>query len=531
MNNNFCKYILQHNGTVKQLDLPREMSEGLGMCNPSVFIDKDGKLLCNIRRVNYLFHLSLSNYWNSAYGPTNYHHPDKDVNLRTENYMCELDSNLDIIPDSIKHVEYQKYESKWNFVGEEDVRIVRWNDKLYLTGCRRDTETTGISRMELSEVDDERIELSRTRIPGTGDNTSYCEKNWMPILDKPFHYVKWCNPLEIIEYNPETKETKTVLLKEQDFVSEDELCDLRGSSQVIPVGDMHIAIVHEANLWYNRYKERSAKYYTRFIVWDKDWNVVKLSQRFWFMNFPIEFTNGLAFDGKDFIIPFAVYDNAAYVARLSKEVLFYFIGLTDEEPQRFIKDNGTYNILSDYIFHINSPAYAYQVGIYYFALKQTGPAHAFFLKAAELSAEDPVKYKKIGYDAYYMAQICMESLGERMDKIVHQYNILIQWDPSRYEAYYELSRLYYGANTNLNDHVIAMGFAATAMTKLDNAQNVTSICIDEQYMTERVKTQYAICCYRSFKDYIAVPMLKDLLENGCDTIKEQIKSLGLNLEK
>lgn len=122
----------------------------------------------------------------------------------------------------------------------------------------------------------------------------------------------------------------------------------------------------------------------------------------------------------------------------------------------------------------------------------------------------------------------MESLGERMDKIVHQYNILIQWDPSRYEAYYELSRLYYGANNNLNDHVIAMGFAATAMTKLDNAQNITSICIDEQYMTERVKLQYAICCYRSFKDYIAVPMLKDLLENGCDTIKEQIKSLGLN---
>lgn len=530
MIDNFCEYIVKHNGFVNKLNLPTQYSEGLGVCNPSVYIDKNNKILCCIRRVNYLFHLSLTSYWNSAYGPTNYHHPDKDVNLRTENYLCELNADtLEVKQETIKHVEYQKYEPKWNFVGEEDSRIVCWDNKLYLTGCRRDTEDTGISRMELSEINSNAKEISRTRIPSVKDNSSYCEKNWMAILDKPFCYVKWCNPLEIVEYNPETKSTTTILLKNQNIISSDVLCDLRGSSQVITVDNYYIAIVHEVNLWYNRYSERSAKYYNRFIVWDKDWNVVKLSQRFWFMNFPIEFTNGLAFDGKDFIIPFSVYDNAAFVAKLNKNALYEFIGLeykqSDTENFNFVKSE-----LYSYIYNIYNPEKTYALGMEYYKEKQYSCAHAFFLKSAELSVEDENRYKKIGYDAFYMAQKCIEMCGDRQDKIIHQYNMLIQWDPDRYEAYYELSRQYYGAPVNLNDYLVALGYASVAVSKLNSAQKVTGIDIDEDYMTDRVKFQYGVCCYRCSKDYIAKPILKDLLNNGSDIIKKQIEDLGLVLD-
>ncbi len=527
MENNFSRYILEHGGMIKHLELPVEMSEGLGMCNPSVFIDNDGKILCNIRRVNYLFHLSLTNYWNTAYGPTNYHHPDKDPNLRTENYMCELDKNLDIKPNTLKHVNYQKYEPKWNFVGEEDVRIVRWDGKLYLTGCRRDTESTGISRMELSEMDEDMNEVSRTRVPAPGKNDSYCEKNWMAILDKPYCYVKWCNPVEIVEYDPKTNTTKDILVKDQKILSDDPLCDLRGSSQVLKVDNYYITLVHEVNLWVNRYNERSAKYFNRFLVWDENWNTVKLSQRFWFMNFPIEFTNGLAFDGKDFIIPFSVFDNSAYIAKLSKEAVFGFIGIGEEV------DKTSYAILTptdEYISDIYNPEKSYSVGIEHFYKKQFAEAHAFFIRAAELAAEDYNKHKKIGYDAYYMAQKCLEHAGNRMDKLIHQYNVLIQWDPSRYEAYFELSKLYYGADDNLNDHNNALGFASMAnMLVGDHPIAVTYVNMEEKYMVDRVKMQYGVCCYRCSKDYIAVPVLKDLIENGHETIKNQVKSLNLNL--
>lgn len=525
MNNNFSKYILEHGGFIKKLELPVYMSEGLGQCNPSVFIDNN-KLLCNIRRVNYMFHLCLTNHWNSAYGPTNYHHPDQDLNLRTENFMCELNPNtLEVIQDTLHHIDYQPYEPKWNFVGEEDVRIVRWDDKLFVTGCRRDTETTGISRMELSEIENFK-EISRTRIPAPGKNDSYCEKNWMAVLDKPYHYIKWCNPVELVKYDPEKNITETVLIKPQTYASNDQICDLRGSSQVIPVDDYYIAIVHEVNLWYNRYKERAAAYYTRFVVWDKNWDTVKLSDRFWFMNFPVEFTNGLAFDGKDFIIPFSVYDNAAFIAKLNKNALFEFIGIGNPKNTKsgFVVNNKLY----EYIMNISDPTYSYIFGMDYYNNKQYSCAHAFFMRTAELSVDKP-QYKKIGYDAYYMMQKCLEFVGNRTDKMLKQYNILIQSDPTRYEAFFELSRMYYGGPVNANDPTVGMGYASIAMELFKNYSPITGIQTNKDIEEEKLKFQYAICCYRCAKDYVAVPILKDLMDNGSQFIKKQVKNLGLNI--
>lgn len=53
--------------------------------------------------------------------------------------------------------------------------------------------------MELSLISSGAKETERSRIePPT---KSYCEKNWMPILDMPFHYVKWTSPTEVVKVN------------------------------------------------------------------------------------------------------------------------------------------------------------------------------------------------------------------------------------------------------------------------------------------------------------------------------------------
>jgi len=38
----------------------------------------------------------------------------------------------------------------WEFVGEEDCRVVQWLGDYYLVGVRRDTTTNGVGRMEYS---------------------------------------------------------------------------------------------------------------------------------------------------------------------------------------------------------------------------------------------------------------------------------------------------------------------------------------------------------------------------------------------
>lgn len=143
------------------------------------------------------------------WGPLTYVHPENDMHLRTTNYYLELDSNLNVVRhNKIDTSKFDTYDPMWDFVGLEDARIVRWNEKLYITGVRRDTTTNGQGRMELSEIQvnsDSVVEVSRFRIPPPKDPNSYCEKNWMPVIDKPFHFVKWCNPTEVVKVDPESK--------------------------------------------------------------------------------------------------------------------------------------------------------------------------------------------------------------------------------------------------------------------------------------------------------------------------------------
>ena len=101
------------------------------------------------------------------------------MHLRTHNYYCELDDSLNIARYNKIDMSFgDTYEPKWEFVGLEDARIMRWNGKLYISGVRRDTTTNGQGRMELSEIvvtPDTVKEVSRFRIPAPNNPDSYCE--------------------------------------------------------------------------------------------------------------------------------------------------------------------------------------------------------------------------------------------------------------------------------------------------------------------------------------------------------------------
>ena len=64
---------------------------------------------------------------------------------------------------------------------------------------------------------------------------------------------------------------------------------------------------------------KDGKYRHRFVVWDKDWNIVKVSPRFSFLKAQIEFAVGMCEYGDDYLITFGFQDNAAYVLRVNKE--------------------------------------------------------------------------------------------------------------------------------------------------------------------------------------------------------------------
>lgn len=323
---NFVKLALENGGSIKPLLIPSQDLNGPALTNPSVYND-NGKILVNLRNTNYTLFHSEKKKFEHHFGPLTYVHPENDLHLRTWNYICELDEQLKI--KSYHRIDTSSFPDQelWEFVGLEDGRIVRWNGKLYLSGVRRDTTPNGQGRMELCEIELNQNfvkQISQFRIPTPIDKDSYCEKNWMPIIDMPYHYVKWTNGTEIVKVDTETESCVQL------YVSgwRDLGCgDLRGGSQVIPFGDYRICLVHETFLYRSDAGRKDGFYNHRFVVWDKNWNIVKLSKQFYFMGGNVEFCCGMMTLNNDFYITFGFQDNAAYLLKVSQNVIGEFLDL------------------------------------------------------------------------------------------------------------------------------------------------------------------------------------------------------------
>lgn len=324
--------------SIHPLIIPSEMTNGTGLMNPSVYVDGD-RLLVNVRHVNYTLYHSENKKFQHAGGPLQYLNPENDLTLRTWNYLCELNDDLTIKTINKVDTSQNDVEPLWEFIGLEDARVVRWDGKLYLCGVRRDTTTHGEGRMELSEIVDN-VEVKRTRIPAPGANNTYCEKNWMPVIDQPFTWVKWTNPTEIVRYYFTNNVTITTHLDESAFKSG--MPDFRGSSQVIPYGDYYIAITHEVNLIKPIVGEKDATYRHRFVVWDKKWNLIKYTEAFSFMNADIEFCCGLALYQGNFLISFGFQDNAAFILKVPKQLIEEFLDIKVVSELTTVKDGVEY---------------------------------------------------------------------------------------------------------------------------------------------------------------------------------------------
>jgi hypothetical protein len=322
---NFVKFVLENGGSIHPLIIPADELKGPALTNPSVYLDGD-KILVNLRNINYTLYHSEKKIYENQWGPLVYIHPENDMHLRTWNYMCELDDNMRITKYSRIDTSDFPDQELWDFVGLEDCRIVRWDGKLYVSGVRRDLDSVGTGRMELSEVEigeDYVKEISQYRIPTPENKESYCEKNWMPITDMPFHYVKWTNGTEVVKTDPSSQTTETVILKDWRDIG---CSDLRGGSQVIPLDNgYHMCLVHETDLFNSEAGRKDAVYRHRFIVWDADWNITRISKLFSFMNAHIEFAVGMCEYGDDYLMTFGYQDNGAYLLRANQKLVKDFI--------------------------------------------------------------------------------------------------------------------------------------------------------------------------------------------------------------
>ncbi len=320
---NLVQRAVAHGGKLAPIVIPHGLTSGTGLMNPSVFVDDDGDILVNLRHVNYtLYHAENTQLFPSRWGPLAYLHPEKDRTLRTTNYICRLDENLSITNSAVVDTSELDVDPLWTFIGHEDCRLVKWEGKYFLIGVRRDTTTNGQGRMEYSHIDIDKNswtvkETKRVRIPAPGDDISYCEKNWVPVVDKPYHFIKWTFPVEVVKADPDESGCEQVSLRPGVKPTNDQ----RGSSHLVKWGNMYISISHEVELFKNYLVQKDAFYRHRLLVWDDQLNLVGISKKFSFLDARIEFCAGAAVYNGDLLISFGFQDNAAFILKTPKAVV------------------------------------------------------------------------------------------------------------------------------------------------------------------------------------------------------------------
>lgn len=440
---NVCKMALEAGGDLKHLMIPHNEINGDGLTNGTI-LKVDGNWMLNLRRVAYsLFHSEKDQKYHSPWGPLVYFNPEDDIVLRTTNYICELD-NENLTLKSWAKTDTSKLDVPpiWEFIGHEDVRLVNWDNTLYQTGVRRDTTPNGEGRMELSTVEKsgccswketERVRISTPDGKTNKEGGAYCEKNWMPINDMPYHYVKWTNPTEVVKVDPKKGTSETIAMVDNPKFRSPR--DMRGSSNVIKYKDMWVAIVHECDLWYDIDGKKDAVYHHRIVCWDKDWNIVKMSESFNFLTGQIEFTCGLALDGDNFLIPFGFQDHTSYILKLPTTVFDFLIGESGGYPKNKKEYKDT--MVTDFANDPYNPLVQFKLAEHYYSKKQYSSALGLYSRSAEYSNDHDFEYQ-----CHFMMSSCLAGMGRRDNAEELMWLKTIAIDKDRPEGYLALSRYY-----------------------------------------------------------------------------------------
>ena len=316
----FIKFLLDNDAQIAPLEINYDEVETLASMNPSIWITPEGKCYINVRAVNY-------NLFNSRY--RQYNQGDQPIayvckaasKLKTENYFGTLDLDTLNIEKISKVKMLELHEPNWIFTGLEDARIINWDENIYLCGVRRDIKDNGEGRMELSKIeiiDDVPTEIERTRMPAAGNDTAYLEKNWMPIIDQPYTWIKWCLPLEICSYDKDEAKLN-IWFPEKTFN-----LPFRGDSHVIHIGEYYYCFVHYVmNKQLRKETNARVSLYNHYVLkLDENLNAVGIFGPFLYDNrCNVEFGCGMALYNNYCYLTYAENDAAAYIIKFHKDIL------------------------------------------------------------------------------------------------------------------------------------------------------------------------------------------------------------------
>lgn len=278
------------------VSLPGASRADRAAMNPSIAADPSGGFRVVVRHVNY------------RYTDAGHYEPlDGSSTIVTENVMIVLDDDLTVvseraIDDSVARAEPPRYPVH----GLEDMRLFVRDGRWFGSATVREHRNDGLCELALVEFDDSAttvVAAEVLRSPVAGRH----EKNWMPIAGDGPHRFLWSADPPIVATVDVVLGTVTT---EVSVPESDRPEGARGGSQVVPVGDQYVGVVHHVH-WLGDRGAPRREYRHRLLVMDRDMHLVAASPDFVFEISGLEFCAGLAVNGRGLVMSYGVGDRTA----------------------------------------------------------------------------------------------------------------------------------------------------------------------------------------------------------------------------
>jgi tetratricopeptide (TPR) repeat protein len=233
-------------------------------------------------------------------------HDDAGI-VRTTNYLVSLDADLAVQDVSLLDDQaFRPEPPAFPVTGFEDCRLF-WQDGSWWTSATvRDRTPAGICQMALLRLENcQPVEL---RLLSDGETRH--EKNWMPVAggSDALRFVYSVSPTVLLRVDPTSGEVTRAIEHPAPHIAR----HLRGGSQVIAVDDGHLCLGHESVT----FDDGSRVYLHRWVWFDGQWRLARLSCPFIFHERGVEFAAGLARQGDDLVISYGVWDREAWLAKV-----------------------------------------------------------------------------------------------------------------------------------------------------------------------------------------------------------------------
>ena len=290
--------------------------------NPSILTFEDNYYI-NIRCVNFNNDRCI-----------NFTAIDQSYNNKivTRNFLLKLDSNMNIIFTK-ELINCSQLEMKKDLVqGLEDLHLFSYKSQIYFVCSTYYTSVNGVDMckgaIDFKNEGENDILLDDIKILNYQNKLS-CEKNWLPFVkgDK-INYLYSQEPLRILSESVDNDFLETNLLKYNTI----DCSKHRGSGGPLLFNKGYLIIIHEV-VW----NGNGRTYMHKFILYDADFNIKKVSLPFKFENTNVDYCRSMTYslDKKNVFLGVGLEDS---------EFRIYSIQTSDIEkllfaPYPYISDN------------------------------------------------------------------------------------------------------------------------------------------------------------------------------------------------